>query len=140
MLNSVEQKKKPSNIDGKFYIVGQNPTKLYKRWLKIMKKMFNIANLEVKSIRKTEVYDEKCKAYREKHTIKITNSDKKCKYFTYTTEVIGYIDRENLLKNAMYCLFMDYGVLSYCRNEEDFIAEFGYDEKTGRKMYKRLYL
>ena len=103
-----------------------------------MKKMFNIANLEVKSIRKTEVYDEKCKAYREKHTIKITNSDKKCKYFTYTTEVIGCIDRENLLKNAMYCLFMDYGVFSYCRNEEDFIAEFGYDEKTGRKVYKQL--
>ena len=103
-----------------------------------MKKMFNIANLEVKSVRKTEVYDEKCKAYREKHTIKDTNSDKISKYFTYTTEVIGYIDRENLLKNAMYCLFMDYGTYSYCRNEEDFIEEFGYDEKTGRKMYKRL--
>ena len=28
--------------------------------------------------------------------------------------------------------------LSYCRNEEDFIAEFGYDEKTGRKVYKKL--
>ena len=33
---------------------------------------------------------------------------------------------------------MDYGVFSYCRNEEDFIAEFGYDEKTGRKVYKQL--
>ena len=41
-------------------------------------------------------------------------------------------------KNAMYCLFLDYNVLSYCRNEEDFIAEFGYDEKTGRKVYKKL--
>ena len=103
-----------------------------------MKKMFNIANLEVRSIRMTEVYDEKCRSYREKHTIKVTNSDKKSKYFTYTTEVIGFIDRENLLKNAMYCLFMDYGVFSYCRNEEDFIAEFGYDEKTGRKIYRQL--
>ena len=103
-----------------------------------MKKMFNIANLEVKSIRKTEVYDEKCKAYREKHTIKITNSDKKCKYFTYTTEVIGYINRENLLNNVMYWLFLDYRTVFYCRNEEDFISEFGYDEKTGRKIYRQL--
>ena len=103
-----------------------------------MKKMFNIANLEVKSIRKTEIYDEKCKAYREKHTIKITNSDKKCKYFTYTTEVIGYINRENLLNNVMYWLFLDYRTVFYCRNEEDFISEFGYDEKTGRKIYRQL--
>ena len=103
-----------------------------------MKKMFNIANLEIKSIRKTEIYDEKCKAYREKHTIKITNSDKKCKYFTYTTEVIGYINRENLLKNVMYWLFLDYRTVFYCRNEEDFISEFGYDEKTGRKIYRQL--
>ena len=103
-----------------------------------MKKMFNIANLEVKTIRKTEVYDEECKAYREKHTIKITNSDKKCKYFTYTTEVIGYINRENLLNNVMYWLFLDYRTVFYCRNEEDFISEFGYDEKTGRKIYRQL--
>ena len=103
-----------------------------------MKKMFNIANLEVKSIRKTEIYDEECKAYREKHIIKITNSDKKCKYFTYTTEVIGYINRENLLNNVMYWLFLDYRTVFYCRNEEDFISEFGYDEKTGRKIYRQL--
>lgn len=103
-----------------------------------MKKMFNIANLEVKSIRKTEVYDEKCRSYREKHTIKITNSDKKSKYFTYTTEVIGYIDRKNLLKNAMYCLFMDYQTCTYCGSVEDFVEEFGYDEKTGRKVYRQL--
>lgn len=103
-----------------------------------MKKMFNIANLEVRSIRVTEVYDEKCRSYREKHTIKVTNSDKKSKYFTYTTEVIGYIDRKNLLKNAMYCLFMDYQTCTYCRSEEEFVEEFGYDEKTGRKIYKQL--
>lgn len=103
-----------------------------------MKKMFNIANLEVKSIRVTEVYDEKCRSYREKHTIKVTNSDKKSKYFTYTTEVIGYIDRENLLKNAMYCLFMDYQTYSYCRSLSDFVEEFGYDKKTGRRIYRQL--
>lgn len=103
-----------------------------------MKKMFNIANLEVKSIRVTEVYDEKCRSYREKHTIKITNSDKKSKYFTYTTEVIKYIDRENLLKNAMYCLFMDYQTYSYCRSESEFVEEFGYDEKNGKRIYRRL--
>ena len=102
-----------------------------------MKKMFNIANLEVKSIRMAEVYDEKCRSYREKHTIKVTNSDKKSKYFTYTTEVIGYIDRENLLKNAMYCLFMDYQTCTYCGSVEDFVEEFGYDEKTGRKIYRQ---
>lgn len=103
-----------------------------------MKKMFNIANLEVKSIRVTEVYDEKCRSYREKHTIKITNSDKKSKYFTYTTEVIKYIDRENLLKNAMYCLFMDYQTYSYCRTESEFVEEFGYDEKNGKRIYRQL--
>lgn len=103
-----------------------------------MKKMFNIANLEVKSIRVTEVYDEKCKSFREKHTIKVTNSDKKSKYFTYTTEVIGFIDKENLLKNAMYCLFMDYQTYSCCRTEEEFVEEFGYDEKTGKKIYRQL--
>lgn len=103
-----------------------------------MKKMFNIANLEVKSIRVTEVYDEKCRAFREKHTIKVTNSDKKSKYFTYTTEVIGFIDKENLLKNAMYCLFMDYQAYSYCRTESEFVEEFGYDEKNGKRIYRRL--
>lgn len=103
-----------------------------------MKKMFNIANLEVRSIRATEVYDEKCRSFREKHTIKVTNSDKKSKYFTYTTEVIKYINRENLLKNAMYCLFMDYQAYSCCRSEADFVEEFGYDEKTGRKVYRQL--
>ena len=38
----------------------------------------------------------------------------------------------------MYGLFLDYRTVFYCRNEEDFISEFGYDEKTGRKMYRQL--
>ena len=99
---------------------------------------FNFENLTVKSTRKEEIYDSICKAYREKHQIKITNHDKKIsKYFTYTTEVISYIDRSNLLKNALYCIFTDYN--NYIDNVEDFAHEFGYDDyKEAKKIFNKL--
>ena len=60
-------------------------------------KKYQLGNITVNSLRKVIVYDENCRAYREKHTIKISNG-KINKYFTYTTEVINFIDRENFYK------------------------------------------
>ena len=98
-------------------------------------KKYQLGNLEVSSLRSTEVYDERCKGYREKHTIKISN-EKINKYFTYTTEVIKFIDRKNFYKNVLYCIYQDYLSIECNNNEEDFINEYGYEDKEGRKIYK----
>ena len=98
-------------------------------------KKYQLGNLEVSSLRSTEVYDERCKGYREKHTIKISNG-KINKYFTYTTEVIKFIDRKNFYKNVLYCIYQDYLSIECNNNEEDFINEYGYEDKEGRKIYK----
>ena len=98
-------------------------------------KKYRLGNLEVSSLRSTEVYDEYCKDYREKHTIKISNG-KINKYFTYTTEVIKFIDRKNFYKNVLYGIYQDYLSIEYNNNEEDFINEYGYKDKEGKKIYK----
>ena len=99
-------------------------------------KKYEIANLKVSSVKRETVYDESVHNYREKHTIKIDN-DKTSKYFTYITEVIGLINYDNLTKNAMYCLYMDYlNAIEYY--EDDFIREYGYKEKEGKKIYRQL--
>lgn len=99
-------------------------------------KKYEIANLKVSSVRHETVYDEKLHTYREKHIIKIDNK-KTSKYFTYTTEVIGLINYDNLTKNAMWCLYQDYlTAMEYY--EDDFIYSFGYEEKQGKKLYRQL--
>ena len=99
-------------------------------------KKYEIANLKVSSVRHETVYDDKVRNYREKHIIKIDNK-KTSKYFTYTTEVIGLINYDNLTKNAMWCLYNDYlTTIEYY--EDDFIYNFGYEEKEGKKIYKQL--
>ena len=98
-------------------------------------KKYQLGNLIVSSLRSVEVYDEHCRDYREKHTIKISNG-KINKYFTYTTEVINFIDRENFYKNVLYCIYQDYLSIEYNNNEESFINEYGYEDKEGKKIYK----
>ena len=98
-------------------------------------KKYQLGNLEVSSLKSVKVYDEYCKDYREKHTIKISNG-KINKYFTYTTEVIKFIDRKNFYKNVLYCIYQDYLSIEYNNNEEDFINEYGYEDKEGKKIYK----
>ena len=101
-------------------------------------KKYQLGNLEVSSLRSTEVYDERCKGYREKHTIKISNG-KINKYFTYTTEVIGFIDRKNFYKNVLYSIYSDYLAIENNNNEMSFIEEYGYNGYTyeeGKKIYK----
>lgn len=99
-------------------------------------KKYEIANLKVTSVKHEEVFDEKSRCFREKHTIKISN-EKINKYFTYTTEAVGLINYNNLTKNAMYCLYMDYlTAIEYYM--DDFIYSFGYEEKEGRRVYKQL--
>ena len=99
-------------------------------------KKYEVANLKVSSVMRETVYDEQIHDYRQKHTIKIDN-EKTSKYFTYTTEVIGLINYDNLTKNAMYCLYMDYlTAMEYY--EDDFIYTFGYEEKEGKRIYKQL--
>ena len=98
-------------------------------------KKYQLGNLIVSSLRTVEVYDEHCRDYREKHTIKISNG-KINKYFTYTTEVINFIDRENFYKNVLYCIYQDYLSIEYHDNEKDFIEEYGYEDEEGRKIYK----
>ena len=99
-------------------------------------KKYEVANLKVSSVKRETVYDEKIHDYREKHVIRV-NNDKTSKYFTYTTEVIGLINYDNLTKNAMYCLYMDY-LTSIEYYEDDFIYAFGYEEKEGKKIYRQL--
>ena len=99
-------------------------------------KKYEIANLKVSSVKHERVYDEQVHDYREKHTIKIDNGTIS-KYFTYTTEVIGLINYNNLTKNAMWCLYQDYlSAIEYY--EDDFIYAFGYEEKEGKRIYKQL--
>ena len=102
-------------------------------------KKYEIANLKVSSVRHEKIYEEQVHDYREKHTIKVSNKQTS-KYFTYITEVIGYINYDNLTKDAMWCLYMDYldGMVNYCEN--DFINSFGYEGniKEGKKVYKQL--
>ena len=99
-------------------------------------KKYEIANLKVSSVRHERVYDEQVHNFREKHTIKIDNGTTS-KYFTYITEVIGLINYDNLTKNAMWCIYQDYlTAMEYY--EDDFIYNFGYEEKEGKKIYKQL--
>ena len=98
-------------------------------------KKYQLENLTVNSLRKVNVYDENCRGYREKHTIKISNG-KINKYFTYTTEIIDFIDRKNFYKNVLYCIYQDYLSIECNNNEEDFINEYGYEDKEGKKIYK----
>ena len=98
-------------------------------------KKYQLNNLTVSSLRSVEVYDKFFKGYRQKHTIKISNG-KINKYFTYTTEVIKFIDRKNFYKNVLYCIYQDYLSIEYNNNEEDFINEYGYEDKEGKKIYK----
>ena len=98
-------------------------------------KKYQLGNLTVSSLRSEEVYDERCKGYREKHTIKISNG-KINKYFTYTTEVIKFIDRKNFYKNVLYSIYSDYLAIECNNNEKDFIREYGYEDKEGKKIYK----
>ena len=104
-------------------------------------KKYEIANLKVSSARHEKVYDKKAKDFREKHTIKIDNGTTS-KYFTYTTEVIGLINYDKLTENAMWCIYEDYSTANYLLltkcNEYDFIYEFGYKEKEGKRIYKQL--
>ena len=98
-------------------------------------KKYQLGNITVSSLRKVNVYDEYCKDYRERHTIKISNG-KINKYFTYTTETLKFIDEENLCKNALYCIYQDYLSIEYQDSEEDFIHEFGYEDEEGKKIYR----
>ena len=98
-------------------------------------KKYQLGSLTVSSLKSVEVYDECCNGYREKHTIKISNG-KINKYFTYTTEVINFIDRENFYKNVLYCIYQDYLSIEYNNSEKNFIEEYGYEDKEGRKIYK----
>ena len=104
-------------------------------------KKYEIANLKVSSARHEKVYDKKAKDFREKHTIKIDNGTTS-KYFTYTTEVIGLINYDKLTENAMWCIYEDYSTANYLLltkcNEDDFVREFEYEEKEGKKIYKQL--
>ena len=104
-------------------------------------KKYEIANLKVSSIRHEKIYDKKANDFREKHTIKIDNGTIS-KYFTYTTEVIGLIDYDKLTENAMWCIYEDYSTANYLLlsecDENDFVREFEYEEKEGKKIYKQL--
>ena len=98
-------------------------------------KKYQLGSLTVSSLRSVEVYDEYCKDYREKHTIKISNG-KINKYFTYTTEVIKFIDRKNFYKNVLYSIYSDYLAIENNNDVMSFIEEYGYTYEEGKKIYK----
>ena len=102
--------------------------------------MLQFKNLKVQDNSRKEIYDNDGKCYREKHTIKITNViTNTSKYFPYTTETLQYIDRKNLLKNALYCIYREYEVINEFKdNLQEFINEFGYEEKEGKTIYNKM--
>ena len=102
--------------------------------------MMKFKNLKVQDNSRKEIYDNDGKCYREKHTIKITNTQTNTsKYFPYTTEALQYIDRKNLLKNALYCIYREYEVINEFKdNLQEFINEFGYEEKEGKTIYNKM--
>lgn len=102
--------------------------------------MMKFKNLKVQDNSRKEIYDNEGKCYREKHAIKITNvTTNTSKYFPYTTETLQYIDRKNLLKNALYCIYREYEVINEFKdNLQEFINEFGYEEKEGKTIYNKM--
>ena len=102
--------------------------------------MMKFKNLKVQDNSRKEFYDYDSKDYREKHIIKITNvTTNTSKYFPYTTETLQYIDRKNLLKNALYCIYREYEVINEFKdNLQEFINEFGYEEKEGKTIYNKM--
>ena len=101
--------------------------------------MFKLGNLEVNSLKKRNVYDKQVNDYREQHTIEIRNIETGIsESFEYTTQTLNYIpkDKNKVLENALWSIFMDYNIYQNCENEFDFIEEFGYPEEEGEKIYK----
>ena len=98
-------------------------------------KKYQLNNLTVSSLKSVEVYDEFFKGYRQKHTIKISNG-KINKYFTYTTEIIGFIDKKNFYKNVLYSIYSDYLAIENNNDVMSFIEEYGYTYEEGKKIYK----
>lgn len=101
--------------------------------------MYNFKNLlKVYSTKKEEVFDESIGAFREKHQIKITNLETKVsKYFTFTTQVIDYIEsEEKVLEDALYCVFQDYKAYDFFEDVEEFCWNFGYELEEGTKIHK----
>ena len=98
-------------------------------------KKYQLGSLTVNSLRSIEIYDKSCKGYRQKHTIKISNG-KINKYFTYTTEIIGFIDKKNFYKNVLYSIYSDYLAIENNDDEMSFIEEYGYTYEEGKKIYK----
>ena len=80
------------------------------------KNLFELSNLEVKSKRYQLVYDEECKAYRQKHTIEISNTKGIKKYFTYISQTLNFIPRkEKMLEDALWCIYNDFLEYEYHR-------------------------
>ena len=102
--------------------------------------MMKFKNLKVQDNGRKEFYDNDGKCYRENHSIKVTNiQTNTSKYFPYTTEAIQYIDRKNLLKNALYSIYREYEVINEFKdNLQEFINEFGYEEKEGKTIYNKM--
>mgnify|MGYP003425602825 FL=1 len=98
-------------------------------------KRYELGNLKVNSMRHEIVADGKYN--REKHIIRVSNG-KINKYFTYTTEVVEYINRENLLKNALWCIYMDYMAYENHPSLEEVVDEYGYNYKDARRVFNSL--
>ena len=102
--------------------------------------MLQFKNLKVQDNSRKEIYDNDSKCYREKHIIKITNvTTNTSKYFPYTTEALKYINRGKLLENALYCIYREYETINEFKdNLQEFINEFGYEEKEGKTIYNKM--
>ena len=81
------------------------------------------------------------------------NEDTHTKIYTYEFKIDGYsfkyfegmgnekMIEENKLDKmivSLWSLLSDYQITSNCVNADDFIKEFGYEEKEGEKIYKSI--
>lgn len=103
------------------------------------KNLFTLSNLKVRSKGYKLVYDNDCKAYRQKHTIEVSNFDGVKKYFTWTSQTLKYIpaNKGELLENVLASLYFDF--LTYESYDiVTFIKDFSYENKEGKKVWKLL--
>ena len=97
--------------------------------------MFKLGKLEVSSLGFNVVNN------RRKYKLNVRNIETGLnESFEYTTQTLNYIpkDKNKVLENALWSIFMDYNIYQNCENEFDFIEEFGYSEEEGEKIYKLL--
>ena len=84
--------------------------------------------LKIKTIKKETVKSPFANGYCNKYRLELLYKDNKYR-FNFFDSVRAYCNNERLKKDdALYSVLMDSMAYDSCRDEKDFLNEFGYDE------------